>query len=624
MSRALLAALLIASAAASAQTSPAPGGATDSKPAAPAGQGGQGTGKAKAEGAPPKDAASKPESEEVRRQVEARLEAIKKEVREEVRAQLATQAVAQGWQEEWVEERRKLELFTVDGYLRVRPDLFNKFDLNREADSGGNFLFPRSPLSNSERTVAGANMRFRIEPTLNVSEEVRVRMQVDALDNLVLGTTPDYAFSRSQRTDFSVFSETQVPPRSGINALQDSIAIKRLYGEVSTPVGILRFGRMGSQWGLGMLYNDGSCLDCDFGDTVDRLQFVTSPFSGWYITPMLDFNAEGPTSSRGDQGQPFDLSNGDDSHSYVVAIARRDTDQQARAKIESGQYVLNFGVHFTYRTQRNDPVTFFTGAFTGEGGDASALGFVGRNASLYIPDLWAKFERKAFRVELEVAAIFGGLGNRALTTVASEDPGANQALRVLQLGGVAQGEYRLMDGKLKIGAEVGFASGDPAPGLGNLPRRKGSLPDGNTQPGDFEGPQYACQATGGCTDDAITNFRFHRDHRIDLILWREILGGVTDSLYAKPSVSYEILDGLRVYGSAVYSRTIFATSSPSGTSNDLGLELDAGAQYETDDGFLAGVQYGILFPLSGLAATGTTANTLDSAQTIRGWLGIKF
>ena len=54
--------------------------------------------------------------------------------------------------------------------------------------------------------------------------------------------------------------------------------MKRAYGEVSTPVGILRFGRMGSQWGLGMLHNDGNCLDCDFGDNVYRIQFVTETF----------------------------------------------------------------------------------------------------------------------------------------------------------------------------------------------------------------------------------------------------------------------------------------------------------------------------------------------------------
>ena len=40
-----------------------------------------------------------------------------------------------------------------------------------------------------------------------------------------------------------------------------------------------------------------------FGDTVDRIQFVTEPFAGFYLAPMLDFDVEGPSSERDDQGQ---------------------------------------------------------------------------------------------------------------------------------------------------------------------------------------------------------------------------------------------------------------------------------------------------------------------------------
>lgn len=193
---------------------------------------------------------------ELRKEFEARLDAARREVkelREEMRAQLATQSVAQGWQEDWVDEKRKLELVTFDGYLRVRPDLFYKFDLGRGNDAAGYPLFPRSPSSLADRTQAGVNMRFRFEPTINVSEEVRVRAQIDALDNIVWGSTPDYAFSRNidnnyyyDRNEFSVFSNSQTTPRSGINSLQDSISFKRVWGEVGTPVGILRFGRMPS------------------------------------------------------------------------------------------------------------------------------------------------------------------------------------------------------------------------------------------------------------------------------------------------------------------------------------------------------------------------------------------
>jgi len=620
MSKALLAAFLVVSAPALAQT-PAPSAAQPAPAPSPA---------AAASAAGPASTNVAPaDVDSLRRELETRLEAARKEIREELRAQLATQSAAQGWQEEWTEEKRKLELFTLDGYLRVRPELFNKFDLNREPDNQGYYLFPRSPSSAAERTIAGANMRLRLDPTFNVSEEVRVKMQVDVLDNLVLGSTPEYAFTRNDRYDFGILSESQVPPTSGLNALKDSIVVRRAYGEVSTPVGMLRFGRMGSQWGLGMLHNDGNCLDCDYGDTVDRIQFVTEPIAGWYITPMLDFNVEGPTSgAKGEYGQPFDLSNSDDSHSYVLAIARRDTELQAKAKLDSGQSVFNFGVHFTYRSQKYDAVDFYKGTFNGEGGDTSNVGstIVRRDAQIYVPDVWLKFEKKAFRVEAELAAVLGTIGNRAQVAAAGDDPGKNQALGLIQFGGVVQGEYRLMEGRLKLNAEVGFASGDPAPGLGNRPGRKGSATDGSagTAKGDFDGPQYACQPTGGCTDSVISNFRFNRDHRIDLILWREILGPVTDAIYARPSFSYAIAEGFQIFGAAIYSRTVYAQSSPNGTDPNLGLELNAGVRYQTEDGFTASLQYGILFPLAGLTSTATTPNTLDNAQTVRGVMAIRF
>ena len=34
-------------------------------------------------------------------------------------------------------------------------------------------------------------MRLRIEPTINISDQVRVRSQFDIFDNLILGSTPD-------------------------------------------------------------------------------------------------------------------------------------------------------------------------------------------------------------------------------------------------------------------------------------------------------------------------------------------------------------------------------------------------------------------------------------------------
>ncbi|HEX8705562.1 MAG TPA: TIGR04551 family protein [Myxococcaceae bacterium] len=608
MSHVLLAALLVASATATAQTSPTPapesGTPASAQPATPA----PAATPAAAPAAQGTAAATGELTPEMQAELDRRLEAAKAEMREEIRAQMATQSLSSDWQEEWTEERRKLELFTMDGFFRVRPNLFYKFDLGKPV---GRELFPRSPQSPNTNTQAGANMRVRLEPTFNVSEEVRLKLQVDLLDNILLGSTPDSSFVGSDRDIFAIFSESQEPPTSGVNALRDSVAIKRAYGEVSTPVGILRFGRMGSHWGLGMLRNDGNCLDCDFGDNVDRVQFVTEPFAGFYVTPMIDFNAEGVTSDQTrPEGEPFDLTNADDSHSYVIAIARRDTDQQAKAKLDNNQGVLNYGLHFTYRTQRWENT-----------GTAAEPGFVPRDATLYMPDLWIRYEQRDFRVEAEFATIYGTIGNRATTAGDAGQPGTNQSLRVLQFGGLAQGEYRLLNGELNLQLELGFASGDKAAGFGNFQRRVAT--EGDTQ--ENEGPQYTCDV-GGCADNAIRNFRFNRAYRPDLILWRELLGGVTDAFYVKPSLKYSLADGFDLYGAFIYSQAFYAESTPSTESSALGVEVDVGARYETEDGFVAGLTWGIFFPMAGLQepTTSLVRPDFETAQALRGTLGIRF
>jgi uncharacterized protein (TIGR04551 family) len=594
MPRALVAVLVAVSAAAAAQTAPA---------------------------TPPTGEASKPAGDDAQQDVDQKIEDAKKEMREEIRAQMATQAAGQGWDEEWTEQARKLELLEFDGYLRVRPDLFHKLDLNRSPDPSGFRLFPPcgSPrveecalVTGNERTMAGANMRMRFEPTINVSEEVRIRLQIDALDNLVFGSSSAFA-TGSDRFEFGALSNTQVPT-SAIDALQDSIVVKRAYGEVSTPIGILRFGRMGSHWGLGMLHNDGNCLDCDYGDTVDRIQFVTEPFSGWYLTPMVDFDLEGPISGTdAGQGQPVDLSNTDDSHSYILAIARRDTEQQERAKLDNGLSVFNYGLHFTYRVQRFDPV-----GLAADPVDPRAR--QSRHATLYFPDVWGKFERKTFRLELEGAAVLGTLD----AEVGPPEDRRSQELSLVQFGAVGRGEYRFMDGQLRLGLEAGFASGDKRPGLGNRPARKNSDPDGNTLPGDIDGRQW-CAVT--CSDTDITNFQFNREFRPDLILYREILGGITDSIYVKPTLTYSVAEGFDIFGSLIGSGAVYEQSTPA-DSRLLGLEINAGARYETEDGFIASLQWGILFPQKGLhnvpLNTSDPVEELETAQVLRAILGIKY
>ncbi len=104
---------------------------------------------------------------------------------------------------------------------------------------------------------------------------------------------------------------------------------KRVWAEVQTPVGLLSFGRMPSEWGLGIMANAGGGIDEDFGDTVDRIQFalppVSTPIGRLTFVPILDFDQEGalyrqPYAARG-TGQPFDAESGDDGRTYGLKVA---------------------------------------------------------------------------------------------------------------------------------------------------------------------------------------------------------------------------------------------------------------------------------------------------------------
>jgi uncharacterized protein (TIGR04551 family) len=225
-------------------------------------------------------------------------------------------------------------------------------------------------------------------------------------------------------------------------------------------------------------------------------------------------------------------------------------------------------------------------------------------------------------VEAELSGVTGQIGDPGPYSATLDYVGPQLQLR--QLGGALRATYQVAPNKVTLGGEVGFASGDPAPGFGNRPGQLAAPafpgdPATLPTPGAFEGPQY------GPGDRVVRNFRFNPGYRVDLVLWREIVGQVTDAIYLKPTLRWNIISGLALDSQVVYSQAFYGSSTPSavngiGGNKPLGVEVDNALNYATDDGFAAWVQYGVLFPLAGFDGAGT----LGRGHALRAGLAIKF
>ncbi len=561
------------------------------------------------------------------------------------------------------EVKPKLNFIELEGGFRVRSDFFHRCDLGTfipnagpgtsncpppigyfnppgvAADNGGDAVAsPSRPHS-----IFSTNMRLRLQPTLNVSEDIRIKSTIDVLDNLVLGSTPNYmaryAGGPSPTYPIALTSLSQNEPLVGINSFYGSLAVKRLWGELTLPFGELRFGRMPFNFGMGMLYNSGNQIDDDYGDTIDGLLLATRVF-GHYLIPGYSIALSGPhargggSGIGGDHGIPYfpgelgqrmDLDPTDNIHTFLLTFAKKDSDEEIKTRLSEGDVVINYGVLASYRFQINDSQY---ATVSNANGAKLRENLVARNAHLGIGSLWASLYWNTFQIEVEAAGTLGRIGRTTGDAFRWADNKAHP-LWLLQGGAALRSRYGLFNDRLGIGFDTGIASGGKNPGFGLRP---GLNP--NAKDGAFDGPQFGPPSN----TEFDTHFRFNPDYHVDLLLFREILGTVTNALYLRPHVGYDITDSLGVRGDLIASFATSAKGTPGG-SNLLGVELDASAFYRTDDGFFCMLQYGVLVPLAGLnhrkealverfptdgQAYYATYGTARIAQTLQLFLGIEF
>jgi hypothetical protein len=612
---------------------------------------------------------------------------------------------------------RRLQLFELHGNLRMRADYFHRLDLGLSTQPGGegltDFFVPPaetpelqpdgSSFSNdvncqsqlTERGVSpyrigrrcgrrrgfgGANMRLRLEPTIHVTDTVKVHAQVDLLDNLSLGSTPDSFAGNSAWAPIDLFTRTQLPPSAGDNSFTDSVVVKRAWGEIRFGWGLkLEFGRMPQHWGMGMLYNDGNgydrgekadivrMVDTDYGDSVDSVKlsfdFGADKRNAITVGVSYDWAASGPTTAQllgpewsgGNRvAVPFSAELYDNVHQFSFFVARRDDPGMLRRKLSTGEPVVNYGLKTWFRWQTLDRAIGAPGLGDGLSGnstldpaldpeglqhDGVPLGnggydedglnglqnyantLVHRRGWVLTPDLWLRINWRTLRVEVEAAAVIGSFKRRELgPDFQRTDSGfdleaaiATERTSLLQLGYALEFKYGLFNDRFHIGVDQGMATGDASTPFQYDYSSPFPIPAAN---GDFRN---------------LTGFRFNPAYMQDLLLFKEILGTVSNAAYVKPWLAfYFFQNNMSARADIEFAGAVDRRGTIAGDKSLWGLELAGSVRYhDADEPIFLQLQYGVMFPFGGFnpeVTDGTATQRLDSraAQSIQAQVGVRF
>jgi hypothetical protein len=413
--------------------------------------------------------------------------------------------------------------FSLDGYYRVRGFVFPD-------------MFPG-------QVKAGTYMthRIRLQPGLNFQDRAKFFIMADMLDGAVFGDNQSVASTALFAGD---------PTNTSIKGTaMDPLTIKRAWMEFKVPIGLVRVGRQASNWGMGLLANEGNGFDDTFGEnqygsTYDRAIFATRPIS--IVQTIL---------KKRDSGIPLVVAVGVDRLVEDPLIQyygyKCDPDKEGEAgctESEDHGYTED-------RTEDNRSDTWWVDgqddvwemiyvlSYRGEGvalpggrvGDLiGGVYAVNRmqtetNSNVLILDAYGKVEVANIYAEGEILHIGGN--TEAVSLAGAENVGAESPLfkKADIWGYVIRAGYqnRTFTGYL----EHGYASGDP-----------------NVADADFSGRPL------------------HPDYNVGLLLYEEIIarstatvwgpdaqglwsnGGVYNSRYIFPTVKYRPLDNWEILG----------------------------------------------------------------------------
>jgi len=370
-------------------------------------------------------------------------------------------------------KKEKFLEIDIEGFYRLRWTRIGQMD-----------AFPEGPVP----TARYWDQRLRLEP------EITIRPKLFILKRISLFTMADiydgqFGLNNERPANLALDERTWNQMFLGQDSdwKDDGFWWRQYWAEIDLTAAIIRVGRMGSNWGQGILANDGwgSKLDFGdayFGDTVERVLLGTKPIdlisggrlkTDFMIALIYDWKViEDATGTEED-----------DPNQYIIAFLKE-------PEKETGESILRdlmAGLYYVHREQDDNTI-------------ANVVDFTCRVPYFLMDD--------ALKVALNLEGLYiwGETdANRSLTAPEGSD--------VKQYGfmGSISGETKRLD----LIAELGYASGDPNP-----------------------------------FDDQITDFHFNRDYNVGLIMFERVISAATANTayqFASPALSAQAPAGIDLF-----------------------------------------------------------------------------
>lgn len=475
-------------------------------------------------------------------------------------------------------------LFVVDldGSFRFRTELWHQMDMGLyPAVNGYGVVVPQGQDPSDLRETA--DFRLRLQPALHISERATIHMDVDLFAmGAGQSATSDFAAQLYRDYGMQTFSAFDDPLGSArVRALWVDF---RLFHALQ-----ISLGRVPMHWGMGILENNGAELDSDGGDAWDGATFrLNLDRMEFRVTVDWPFEGTQETNPYAPWGAAYDVGDKDDLWQWRLHFLNYETGQNFR---------LDWGIYARFLLQE----------YSSPGGDALSGTCVSpypwlsvfncdemfwRDAFIMTPDFWIKATFTLphdwnLTLEGELLARYGTL------SASQRFDGKDTSKTLYGVGGVFKAQAESPKWALRF--EFGAASGDKgSTGFGILDANNVAQPDDSM----WEDSAVASNHT-------ITSLALHPNYHTDLILFRRVIGGVTNAWYVKPSLQWTavrwgdtsrfFIDLATLYAAAFVAEVTPGNASPLGVETDLTLGLDAGPNVSCR------LQAGMLFPMAGLA-----------------------